>query len=80
MAQIARATATRRTQMGPTATAIATIPMAHLRVQATTTPTQAAAMDSTHPNRTPPVVSTRLIRTTAAEPRRPRASRLSGEL
>ena len=75
MAQTARAIATPHTPMGPTATATATIPMDHLRVQATTTPTQAAAMDSTHPNRTPPVVSTHPTRTTATERRPPGVSR-----
>ena len=75
MEPTARATATRHTRMGRTATAIAIIPMDHLKARATTTPTLGAAMDSTHPNQTLPVVSIRHTPTTALETRTPGASR-----
>lgn len=75
MEPTARATATRHTRMGRTATAIAIIPMAHLKAQATTMPTLGAAMDSTHPNQTLPVVSIHHTPTTAVETRTPGASR-----
>lgn len=61
--------------MGRTATAIAIIPMAHLKAQATTMPTLGAAMDSTIPNQTLPVVSIHHTPTTAVETRTPGASR-----